>query len=106
MVADRQKTVSLSNNVYGHLTGVVYRFYRAHLPTHRNSCVIEGKNMKILVYRIIYIYIYQKTFNCFEISLLKDAVVRITFQWQWESVTILHLLKVEVLPIKKTQNNT
>ena len=31
-------------------TGVVYRFYRAHLPTHRNSRVIEGKDMEILHY--------------------------------------------------------
>ena len=34
-IADRLRTVNLSN--YGHLIGVVYRFYRAHLPTHRNS---------------------------------------------------------------------
>ena len=47
-VADRLRTVSWSN--YSHPTGVVYRFYRAHLPTHRNSCVIKGKNMQILLY--------------------------------------------------------
>ena len=32
---------------YSHPTGVVYRFYRAHLLTHRNSCVIEDKNLRI-----------------------------------------------------------
>ena len=47
-IADRLRTVSWSN--YIHPTGVVYRFYRAHLPTHRNSCVIEDKNMKLLIY--------------------------------------------------------
>ena len=35
------RTVSWSN--YSHPTGVVYRFYRAHLPTHRNSCVFQGQ---------------------------------------------------------------
>ena len=44
-IADRLRTVSWSN--YGHPTGVVYRFYRAHLPTHRNSRAIEGKDMQI-----------------------------------------------------------
>ena len=44
-VTDRLRTVSWSN--YGDPTGVVYRFYRAHLPTYRSICVIEGKNMKI-----------------------------------------------------------
>ena len=43
-ITDRLRTASLSN--YSHPTGVVYRFYRAHLPTCRNSCVIEGKNNK------------------------------------------------------------
>ena len=41
-----------------HPTGVVYRFYRAHLPTHHNSYVIEGKNMQIFLYidiKIVYI---------------------------------------------------
>ena len=55
-VADRLRTVSWSN--YSHPTGVVYRFYRAHLPTHRNSYVIEGKNMQIFLYsdiKIVYI---------------------------------------------------
>ena len=46
--ADRLRTVSWSN--YNHPTGVVYRFYTAHLPTHCYSCVIEGKNMQILLY--------------------------------------------------------
>ena len=46
-VADRLRAVSWSN--YGHPTNVVYQVNRAHLPTHRNSCVIEGKNMKILL---------------------------------------------------------
>ena len=40
-VADRFRAVSWCN--YGHPTSVVYRFYRAHLPTHRNSCVQETK---------------------------------------------------------------
>ena len=40
-VADRLRTVSWSS--YGHPTGVVYRFYMARLPTHRNSRAIEGK---------------------------------------------------------------
>ena len=44
-IADLLRTVSLNN--YSHPTGVVYRFYRADLPTHRNSCVIEGNNMQI-----------------------------------------------------------
>ena len=44
-------TVSWSN--YGHLTGVLYRFYRPNLPTHRNSCVIDDKNMQILLYSYI-----------------------------------------------------
>ena len=47
-VADRIRTVSWSN--YEHPTGVVYQVYRAYLPTHHNSCVIEGKNMKIFIY--------------------------------------------------------
>ena len=47
-VADRLRTVSWSN--YGHATGVVFQFYRAHLTTHRNSCVIQDKNMQILLY--------------------------------------------------------
>ena len=47
-IADRLRTVSWSN--YSHPTGVVYRLYRVHLSTHRNSCVIEGKNMQILLY--------------------------------------------------------
>ena len=46
-IVDRLRTVSWSN--YSHPTGVVYRFYRANLPTHRNSCVIEGKNTQILL---------------------------------------------------------
>ena len=65
-VADRLRTVSWSN--YGQPTGVVYRFYRANLPTHRNSCVIEGKNMKILLYsdiRFVSIDITFKTFKGF-----------------------------------------
>ena len=28
---------------------LVYQFYRAHLPIRRNSCVMEGKNMQILL---------------------------------------------------------
>ena len=44
-VADWLRTVIWSN--YGHPTGEVYRFYRAHLPTHCNSCVIEGKNKQL-----------------------------------------------------------
>ena len=47
-VADRLRTVNWST--YGHPTGVVIRFYRAHLHTHRNSYVIEGNNMQILLY--------------------------------------------------------
>ena len=47
-VADQLRTVSWSN--YSHPTGVFYRFYRAHLPTHLHSCVIEGMNMTILLY--------------------------------------------------------
>ena len=47
-VAERLRTVSWSN--YGHPTCVVYRFYRGHLPTYRNSCEIEGKNKQILLY--------------------------------------------------------
>ena len=48
-VGDRLRTVSWSN--YDHQTGVVEWFYRANLPTHCNSCLIEGKNMKkILLY--------------------------------------------------------
>ena len=53
-VADR--TVSWSN--YGHPTGVVYRFYRTRLLTHRNSCLIKGKNIYILHYsyiKVVYI---------------------------------------------------
>ena len=34
-IADRLRTVRWSN--YSHQTGVVYRFNRANLPTHRNS---------------------------------------------------------------------
>ena len=45
-IADRLRTVCCSN--YDHPTGVVYQFYRARLPTHRNSCVIEGMRMLIL----------------------------------------------------------
>ena len=55
-VVDRLRTVSWSN--HGYPTGVVNRFYGAHLPTHRNSCVINGKNMQILLYsdiKIVYI---------------------------------------------------
>ena len=44
-IEDQLRTVSWSN--YGHPTGVVYR---AHLPTHRNNCVIASKNIKILLY--------------------------------------------------------
>ena len=47
-VADRLRTIIWSN--YSHPTGVVYQVYRAHLPTHRNRCVIQGKNIKILLY--------------------------------------------------------
>ena len=47
-VADRLRTVSWSS--YGHPTGVVNRFYRAHLPTHHNSFVIQGMNTQILLY--------------------------------------------------------
>ena len=47
-IADRLKTVSSSN--YSHPTGVFTRFTGPNLPTHRNSCVIEGKNMKIFLY--------------------------------------------------------
>ena len=39
-IVDRLRTVKWSN--YSHPTGVVYRFYRAHLLTQRNSCVIES----------------------------------------------------------------
>ena len=50
---------------------------------------------------------HEKTFNCFEISHIKEAEVRDTFQWRWEIDTILHFLKVEVLlPIYQNQNNT
>ena len=55
-IADRLRTVVWNN--YDHPTGVLYRFYRAHLPIHHNSCVIEGKNMKILLYsdiKVVYI---------------------------------------------------
>ena len=34
-IADPLRSISWMN--YRHTTGVVYRFYRAHLPTHRNS---------------------------------------------------------------------
>ena len=47
-IADRLRTVSWGN--YSHPTGVVFRFYSAHLPTHRNSCVIERKDTQILLY--------------------------------------------------------
>ena len=46
-IADRLRTVGRSS--YSHPTGVVCRFYRAHLPTHCNSCLIEGKNTQILL---------------------------------------------------------
>ena len=45
-IADRLKTVSWSN--YSHPTGVLCRFYRAHLPTHHNSYIIDGTNLQIL----------------------------------------------------------
>ena len=40
---------------------------------------------------------HEKTFNYFEISDTKEAVVRDTFKWGWERDIILHFLKVEVL---------
>ena len=49
-IADSLRKVSWSNN--SHSTDVVYWFYRAHLPTYRNSCVITGKNMQILLCNI------------------------------------------------------
>ena len=55
-IADRLMTVSWRN--YGHPTGVVYRFYRAHLPTHHNNCAIEGKKLQIILYsdiKVVYI---------------------------------------------------
>ena len=47
-VADQFRTVSWSN--YSHQTGLVYQFYKAHLPTHRNSCIIEGTKIQISLY--------------------------------------------------------
>ena len=50
---------------------------------------------------------HEKNFNCFEISHTKEAEVRDTFQWGWESGQILHFLKVEALLAKdKNKNNT
>ena len=76
-VADRLRTASWSN--YGHPTGVVYRFYlltlRFHLLTHRNSCVIEDKNMQILLYSDINLY----TFIIWNIFKWYDCVTR---QWK------------------------
>ena len=46
-IADRLRTVSWSN--YSHPTRMGYRFYKAHLPTYCKSCVIEGKNMQMLL---------------------------------------------------------
>ena len=47
-VADRLRDGQLENQRYP--TDGVYRFYRAHLPTHFNSCTIEGMDMQILLY--------------------------------------------------------
>ena len=47
-IADWLRTVRCSN--YSYQTGGVYRFHRAHVPTHSNSCVMVGKNMQILLY--------------------------------------------------------
>ena len=63
-IADRLRTVSSS--IYSHPAGVVYRFYRANLPTHCNSCVIEGKNTQILLYidmKVAQKYIIRKIFS-------------------------------------------
>ena len=70
-IADRLRTATCSWNNYSHPTGVAYRFYSAHLPTHRNSCAVEGKNMQILLYsdmKVVYKYIlferYFKWYGC------------------------------------------
>ena len=42
-----------------HQTGVVNRFYKVNLPNHRNSWLIRGKNMQILLFsdiKVVYIY--------------------------------------------------
>ena len=50
---------------------------------------------------------HEKTFNCFEIALTKEAEARNIFQWGWESDTILHFLKVDMLlPIYLNHINT
>ena len=49
----------------------------------------------------------KKTLNCQEISHTREAEVRDICQWGWESDTIFHFLKVEVLlVIYQNQNNT
>ena len=73
-VADRLRTVSWSS--YGHQTGVVYRFYRAHLRTHRNSRAIEGKNRSALS---PYITLYVCTSNLIISFILSVAwIINIT----------------------------
>ena len=60
-IADRLRTVSGSN--YNHLTCVVYRFYRAHLPTYHNSSAIEGMRM-FLYSDIVTFERFSEWYNC------------------------------------------
>ena len=82
-IVDRLRTVSWNN--YSHQTGVVCRFYRTHLPTHRNSCLIEGKNIQILLHSDIkVVYISQ-------LKHLKDFLVKNCVARRWKIVFTFNL---------------